>query len=133
MGLAELAKVHPKPDDNHAWAARSPQEISVTNKINGISTAEPVARPSGSSSNGVVSDKSLGEGSSSSAASQTGDHVTLTDSARTLQRIEETVAKTPVVNSEKVAAVKQAIGAGTYKIDPARVADKLMKYERGLK
>jgi negative regulator of flagellin synthesis FlgM len=105
----------------------------VTNKINGISTAEPVARPAGSSSNGVVPEKSLGEGSSSSATSQTGDQVTLTTSARTLQRIEEAVAKSPVVNADKVAAVKQAIGAGTYKIDPARVADKLMKYERGLK
>lgn len=105
----------------------------MTHKINGISTTEPVSRPSGSSSNGVVTDKSLGEGSASSATSQTGDHVTLTTSARTLQRIEETVAKTPVVNADKVAAVKQAISSGTYKIDPARVADKLLKYESGLK
>ena len=105
----------------------------MSNKISGISTAEPVARPTGSSSNGVVTDKSLGEASASSATPQTGDQVTLTDSARTLQRIEETVAKTPVVNAGKVAAVKQAIGAGTYKIDPGRVADKLLKYERGLK
>jgi negative regulator of flagellin synthesis FlgM len=105
----------------------------VTDKISGISTAEPVAKPTGSTSNGVVADKSLGEGSASAAGAQTGDHVTLTDSARTLQRIEEAVAKTPVVNAGKVAAVKQSIGAGTYKIDPARVADKLMKYERGLK
>jgi negative regulator of flagellin synthesis FlgM len=105
----------------------------VTDKISGISTAEPVAKPTGSTSNGVVTDKSLGEGSASAASAQTGDHVTLTDSARTLQRVEEAVAKTPVVNAGKVAAVKQSIGAGTYKIDPSRVADKLLKYERGLK
>ena len=108
--------------------------MSVTNKISGISTAEPVAKPTGSTSNAVAADKSLGEGSASAAATaQAGDHVTLTDSARSLQRIEEAVAKTPVVNAGKVAAVKQAIGAGTYKIDPARIADKLIKYERGLK
>jgi negative regulator of flagellin synthesis FlgM len=105
----------------------------VTDKISGISTTEPVAPAKGSGSNGVVADKSLGEGSAAPATAQTGDHVTLTDSARSLQRIEEAVAKTPVVNAEKVAAVKQAIGAGTYKIDAGRVADKLMKYERGLK
>lgn len=110
-----------------------PEEISVTDKISGISTTEPVAKPAGSSGNSVVTDKSSGEGGPSAATAQTGDHVTLTDSARTLQRIEEAVAKTPVVNADKVAAVKQAIGAGTYKIDPARVADKLLKYERGLK
>jgi negative regulator of flagellin synthesis FlgM len=105
----------------------------VTNKISGISTAEPVAKPTGSTSNAVAADKSLSEGSASAATAQTGDHVTLTDSARTLQRIEEAVAKTPVVNAAKVAAVKQAIGAGTYKIDPGSIAGKLIKYERGLK
>ena len=104
----------------------------MTDKISGISTAEPVAKPAGSGSNALVTDKSQGEGSAAATA-QTGDHVTLTDSARSLQRIEEAVAKTPVVNAGKVAAVKQAIGAGTYKIDPARIADKLIKYERGLK
>jgi negative regulator of flagellin synthesis FlgM len=111
----------------------SPQEISVPNKISGISTAEPVAKPAGSSSNAVAADKSLGEGSTAAATTQTADHVTLTDSARRLQRIEEAVAKAPVVNADKVAAVKQAIGDGTYKIDAGRVADKLIKYERGLK
>jgi negative regulator of flagellin synthesis FlgM len=105
----------------------------VTDKISGISTTEPVAKPTGSTSNAVAADKSLGEGAASSATAQAGDHVTLTDSARTLQRIEEAVAKAPVVNADKVAAVRQSIGAGTYKINPARVADKLIKYESGLK
>jgi len=105
----------------------------VTNKISGISTAEPVAKPTGSGSGGVVTDKSQGEGSAAAATSQTADHVTLTDSARSLQKIEEAVAKTPVVNASKVAAVKQAISSGTYKIDAGRVADKLLQYERGLK
>ena len=50
-----------------------------------------------------------------------------------MQKIEEAVAKTPVVNADKVAAVKQAISSGTYKIDAGRIAGKLLKYERGLK
>jgi negative regulator of flagellin synthesis FlgM len=105
----------------------------VTNKISGISTAEPVAKPTGSGSGGVVTDKSQAEGSAAAATAQTADHVTLTDSARSLQKIEESVAKTPVVNASKVAAVKQAISSGTYKIDAGRVASKLLQYERGLK
>jgi negative regulator of flagellin synthesis FlgM len=104
----------------------------VSDKISGISTAEPVAPAKGSSS-GVVTEKSQGEGSAAAAAAQTGDHVTLTDSARSLQKIEEAVAKTPVVNANKVAAVKQAVSSGTYTIDAGRVADKMLKYERGLK
>ena len=101
-------------------------------KISGISTAEPLAKPAGSGS-GVVTDKSQGEGSAAASTAQTGDHVTLTDSARSLQKIEEAVAKTPVVNADKVAAVKQAISSGTYKIDAGRIAGKMLKYESGLK
>jgi negative regulator of flagellin synthesis FlgM len=105
----------------------------VSDKISGIATTEPVAKPAGSGGNGVVADKSQGEASAAAAAAQTKDHVTLTDSARSLQKIEEAVAKTPVVNAHKVAAVKQAISSGTYKIDAGRVAGKMLQYERGLK
>jgi len=132
-GIGRIVKVHPCPDDNNAWAASRPQEISVTDKISGISTAEPVAKPAGSGGHGAVTDKSQGEGSATAAAAPPTDHVTLTDSARSLQKIEEAAAKTPVVNADKVAAVKQAISSGNYKVDAGRVAGKLLKYERGLK
>jgi negative regulator of flagellin synthesis FlgM len=129
----DFVKVHPNPDDNKARAAGLPQETSVTAKISGISIAEPVAPAKGSGSNSVVTDKSQGEGSAAATTVQNADHVTLTESARSMQRIEEAVAKTPVVNADKVAAVKQAISSGTYKIDAGRTAGKLLKYERGLK
>ena len=106
----------------------------MTPKISGISVTEPVAKPTGSGGSGVVAEKSPGEGPAApSATAQTGDHVTLTDSARSLQKIEAAVAKTPVVNAQKVADVKHAIGSGTYKIDAARIAGKLLNFERGLK
>ena len=105
----------------------------MTAKISGISIAEPVAPAKGSGSNSVVAGKSQGEGSAAAAAAQSTDHVTLTESARSMQKIEEAVAKTPVVNADKVAAVKHAISSGTYKIDAGRIAGKLLKYERGLK
>ena len=105
----------------------------MTAKISGISIAEPVAKPTGSGGNSVVTDKSQGEGSAAATTAQSADHVTLTDSARSMQKIEEAVAKTPVVNAGKVASVKQAINSGTYKIDAGRIAGKLLNYERGLK
>jgi negative regulator of flagellin synthesis FlgM len=95
--------------------------------------AEPVAPAKGSGSSSAVAGKSQGEGSAAAAAAQSADHVTLTESARSMQKIEEAVAKTPVVNADKVAAVKHAISSGTYKIDAGRIAGKLLKYERGLK
>jgi negative regulator of flagellin synthesis FlgM len=106
----------------------------VTDKISAYSTAEPVAPVKSSTSGSAVSDKSQGEASAAGASTpQTGDTVTLTSSARSLQKIEEAIAKAPVVNASKVAAVKSSIQSGTYQIDAGRVADKLLQFERGLK
>jgi negative regulator of flagellin synthesis FlgM len=105
----------------------------VTDKISAYSTAEPIAPIKGSNGNGVVADKAQGDAAAAgNPASQAGDTVTLTSSARSLQKIEEAVAKAPVVNAGKVAAIKQAINSGTYQIDAGRVADKLLQFERGL-
>ncbi len=106
----------------------------MTVKISAYSPTEPVAPVKGSNSGSVVADKTQGEASGASAStSQSGDTVTLTDSARSLQKIEEAVAKAPVVNASKVAAVKHAVNSGTYKVDAGRVADKILQFERGLK
>jgi negative regulator of flagellin synthesis FlgM len=40
------------------------------------------------------------------------------------------VAATPVVNSERVAALREAIANGTYTIDPQRIADGLLTQDR---
>jgi negative regulator of flagellin synthesis FlgM len=105
----------------------------VSNKISGFNAAEPVAPVKGSSSNAVAPEKQGESAGTTAAASQSADHVTLTSSARSLQKIEETIAQTPVVNASKVAAVKQAISSGTYQVDSGRVADKLLQFESGLK
>ena len=106
----------------------------MTDKISAYSAPEPIAPVKGSNSNSVVADKAQGEASAAGTpAAQTGDTVTLTDSARSLQKIEEAVARAPVVNASKVAAVKQAIHSGTYQVDAGRVAEKLLQFERGLK
>jgi negative regulator of flagellin synthesis FlgM len=109
-----------------------PRRISVTNKISGYSATEPLTPVKGSSSS-VVADRTQSEANAApTTAVKTADQVTLTSSARTLQRAEETIAKTPVVDTSKVDSVKQRLSAGTYQIDAGRVADKLLQYERGL-
>ena len=100
-------------------------------KISGFTASEPIAPPKGSSTGGVVADKSQSE--QASVASQTGDHVTLTTSARSLQKLSEAVAQAPVVNADKVATVKQAVNGGSYRVDSRRVADKILHFEQGLK
>ena len=103
----------------------------MTDKISAYSAAEPIAPVKGSNGNPSVTDKAQADGSSAPSA-QTGDTVTLTSSARSLQKIEEAIAKAPVVNLSKVTAVKQAIQSGNYHVDAARVADKMLQFESGL-
>jgi len=106
----------------------------VTDKISSYSAAEPIAPAKGSNSNGIAADKAQGEASQAGAsAPRSGDTVTLTDSARSLQKIEEAVARAPVVDAAKVAAVKQSVQSGTYQINAGRIAGKLLNFERGLK
>jgi negative regulator of flagellin synthesis FlgM len=106
----------------------------VTDKISGFAAAaEPVAPIKGSNSSAAAADKQGDTAEANSPAAQSADQVTLTSSARSLQKIEEVIAQTPVVNSSKVAAVKQAISSGTYQVDSGRVADKLLQFESGLK
>lgn len=101
-------------------------------KISGYSTSETVAPLKGSNTGSVAPDKSQSD-AAASTTSQTGDHVTLTDSARSLQKLSEAIAQAPVVNAAKVASIKQAVNGGTYQVDSASVAEKLLQFETGLK
>jgi negative regulator of flagellin synthesis FlgM len=106
----------------------------VPDKISGYKATQPLAPVKGANSATAAADKASSEASAATApGAQSADQVTLTDSARSLQKAEEAVAKTPVVDAAKVAAVKQAVNSGTYQIDAGRVADKLLQFERGLK
>lgn len=67
------------------------------------------------------------------AASTGADTVNFTGPALTLQKLSEAVAKAPVVNTEKVAAVKQSIQNGTYQVNAGSVADKILQFESNLK
>jgi negative regulator of flagellin synthesis FlgM len=105
--------------------------ISVPSKISGLPTSEPLAPPKGSNTGSVAADKGPAEAAVPSA--QTGDQVTLTTSARSLQKLSDAIAQTPVVDAAKVASIKQSLSSGTYAIDASRVADKMLQAERGLK
>jgi len=81
----------------------------------------------------VAADKTPADAAAASSPAQTGDHVTLTTSARSLQKLSDVIAQTPVVNTSKVSSIKQALANGTYQVDSASVADKLIQFESGLK
>lgn len=64
--------------------------------------------------------------------SSTADTVSLTDTAAKLQSLERSLDKLPVVDSERVSELRQAIADGSYEVNSARVADKLLNLERSL-
>ena len=59
------------------------------------------------------------------------DSVSVTEKAARLQEIEDQLAAMPVVDSKKVAEIKQAIADGSYEINPERIAAKLIALETG--
>ncbi len=58
------------------------------------------------------------------------DTVSLTDTAARMRSLENTVASMPVVYSQRVAEIKQAIVEGTYEINPERIAEKMLDMEQ---
>jgi len=64
-----------------------------------------------------------------SASKAAAEVVTLTDLAARLQRLTESVARLPVVDQARVAALKEAIDNGDYRIDERAIADKLSAME----
>lgn len=103
----------------------------MTEKINGqgfrpTDTAgtrrSEAAKPAGS--------QGVRGGEAADKKSSSADVVSITQSGLLMSRLEELVQSTPVVDTERVAALKDAIAAGTYEIDDQRVADRMLKFER---
>jgi negative regulator of flagellin synthesis FlgM len=86
----------------------------MANKIDGFNQSQPAV--TGTSRSGAVGRET----------------VTVTETARQLQKLEEAVARTPVTNAEKVQAVKDALARDTFTVDAERVADKMLQFERDL-
>ena len=64
--------------------------------------------------------------------SSTVDTVSLTNTSAQLRSLENTLAELPVVDTQRVESIKQAIADGSYQINAQRVADKLINLEQGL-
>ena len=63
------------------------------------------------------------------AAPARSDTVSLTEGGARVKALQDQVAAVPVVNTQRVQEIKQALARGSYEIDPIRVADKLVRFE----
>ena len=64
--------------------------------------------------------------------SSSGDTVNVSQSGLFMSRLQEVVHNTPVVDTQRVAALKNAISSGSYEVDNQKTADKLLRFERNL-
>lgn len=58
------------------------------------------------------------------------DDVQITDSARRLASLAQALQGGPEIDSQRVQALQQAIEGGHYAINPERIADGLLQFER---
>ncbi len=58
--------------------------------------------------------------------------VQLTGTARSLASIEQGLHTLPAIDEQRVAAVRQRLERGEYKVDPQRVADRMLHLESDL-
>ncbi len=105
----------------------------MPNRISGYQPTDTPVPVKGSTGGSQAVDKSQTEAAAPAAPASTADTVSFTGPALALQKLSAAVANAPVVNSQKVATVKQSVADGTYQVDSRRVADKLLHFERGLK
>lgn len=70
--------------------------------------------------------------SGNSRAKAHGDRLDLTGISQRLQALEQQLAAEPMVNKQRVEAVRQALAAGTLQVDPERIAERLIDIEKAL-
>jgi negative regulator of flagellin synthesis FlgM len=58
--------------------------------------------------------------------------VQLTDTATNLKQVEAWIAELPDVDRARVDAVRQRVESGAYEINPERLANRLLAFERDL-
>ena len=67
--------------------------------------------------------------STAAAAANTADTVKLTGTASQLRGLEQQLAAQPVVDTQRVSAIRHEINSGQFIVNPERVADKMIQIE----
>lgn len=97
-------------------------------KIGGLDTTGPAHIGTGSS---VKRASTATAGAQTDQSSSLND-TQITESARQLAALEQTVRDLPAIDEARVEQVRSAIQKGDYQIDSSKIADKLLQLEQGL-
>lgn len=100
-------------------------------EINTIKTAGQLGLNTDRNTNtqvGPTSDKAQDVQGNSSRV----DTVSLTDTATQLQSLQQTLADAPIVDTDRVSALKAAIAEGSYNVNPVELANNMINFEQQL-
>ncbi len=97
----------------------------MANDISGINSS----RSQQAGERSVTGAKKESTGSSSSPTSSGSDKVSLTDTAARLKALEHQLTQQPEIDNKRVSSMQNAISNGDYKVDPERIADKMINFE----
>ncbi len=93
------------------------QPVNTNNTINAAGQAKLANKSTLENKNGAIN----------TAADD--DTVNITSVAQDIKKASDTGISEPIINEKRVAEIKTAIEAGNYKIDPNRIADKMLQLE----
>ena len=66
------------------------------------------------------------------AAAKDGDSLRLTGEATSLQALQRELSTAPAIDQARVAEVRQALESGSYRIDPAKIAERMLDLDKQL-
>jgi negative regulator of flagellin synthesis FlgM len=95
-----------------------------------VKVSSSVSSVGGSSESGAARPAAGGTARAGTPQQPATDQVDLSPLSSRIQEIEASLASSPVVNAERVSAIKQAIAEGRFQINPERIADGLLKSVR---
>lgn len=106
--------------------AINPVASSISTKTNQTSESQQQNRI------GNEGNRSNAAQTGSSAPAAAVDTVNITSAASQLQSLEKQLASLPVVDVQRVDSVKREISNGTFEINPAQIADKMIQIESAI-
>ena len=106
----------------------------MTEKINnqGLRPTDTAGARRSEASKAARADSAKQAGGGAASSTSSGDTVNVSRSGLLMSRLQEVVRNAPVVDAQRVAALKTAVSSGSYEIDDQKTADKLLRYERNL-
>ncbi|HOP15788.1 MAG: flagellar biosynthesis anti-sigma factor FlgM [Gammaproteobacteria bacterium] len=101
-------------------------------EISGNSGRPPHEAAEASKSQATANSNQPRAGSAAKGQTAGGDQLKLSNQAAQLQALEAEIANLPVVDTQRVQDVQRTLATGSFQVEPARVADKVLTFEAGL-